>query len=144
MQCTGRRRVPLKHNPFITILIARLKSENVHYTVNSQWTNSSWPHELKGICHDNIIKWKYFPRYWSFVRRIHRSPVNSPHKCQWRGALMFSLNCAWTNGWANHRDASDLRCRRVHYVRTVMVESILATPWRGVSQPDFVKSRKVI
>ena len=30
---------------------------------------------------------------------IHRSPVNSPHKGQWRGALMFSLICAWTNGW---------------------------------------------
>ena len=25
---------------------------------------------------------------------IHRSPVNSPHKGQWRGALMFSLICA--------------------------------------------------
>ena len=24
-------------------------------------------------------------RYWPFVRGIHRSPVNSPHKGQWRG-----------------------------------------------------------
>ena len=32
--------------------------------------------------HDNVIKWKHFPRYWSFVRGIHRSPVNSPHKGQ--------------------------------------------------------------
>ena len=29
--------------------------------------------------HDDVIKWKYFPRYWPFVRGIHRSPVNSPH-----------------------------------------------------------------
>ena len=28
--------------------------------------------------HDDVIKWKYFPRYWPFVRGIHRSPVNSP------------------------------------------------------------------
>ena len=28
---------------------------------------------------------------------IHRSPVNSPHKGQWRGALMFSLICVWRN-----------------------------------------------
>ena len=35
-----------------------------------------------------------FPRYWPFVRGIHRSPVNSPNKGQWRGALMFSLICA--------------------------------------------------
>ena len=39
--------------------------------------------------YDDIIKWKHFPHYWPFVWRIHRSPVNSPHKCQWRGALTF-------------------------------------------------------
>ena len=44
--------------------------------------------------YDDVIKWKQFPRYWPFVRGIHRSPVNSPHKGQWRGALMFSLICA--------------------------------------------------
>ena len=44
--------------------------------------------------HDDVIKWKYFPRYRPFVRGIHRSPVNSPHKGQWRGALVFSLICA--------------------------------------------------
>ena len=41
--------------------------------------------------HGDVIKWKHFPRYWPFVRGIHWSPVNSPHKDQWRGALMFSL-----------------------------------------------------
>ena len=25
--------------------------------------------------HDDVIKWKHFPRYWPFVRGIHRSPV---------------------------------------------------------------------
>ena len=40
--------------------------------------------------HDDVFKWKHFPRYWPFVRGIHRSTVNSPHKGQWRGALMFS------------------------------------------------------
>ena len=44
--------------------------------------------------HDDVIKWKHFPCYWSFVRGIYRSPVNSPHKDQWRGAFMFSLICA--------------------------------------------------
>ena len=44
-----------------------------------------------------------FSRYWSFVRRIHRSPVNSPHKGQWRGALMFTLICTRINGWVNNR-----------------------------------------
>ena len=45
--------------------------------------------------YDDVIKWKHFPRYWRFVRGIHRLPVNSPHKGQWRGTLMFSLICAW-------------------------------------------------
>ena len=43
------------------------------------------------LCLDDVIKWKHIPRYWPFVRGIHRSPVNSPHKCQWRGALMFLI-----------------------------------------------------
>ena len=47
---------------------------------------------------DDVIKWKHFPRYWPFVQEIHRSPVNSPHKGQWCGALMFSLICVWING----------------------------------------------
>ena len=41
--------------------------------------------------HDYVIKWKHFPRYWPFVRRILWWLVNSPHNGQWRGALMFSL-----------------------------------------------------
>ena len=32
--------------------------------------------------HDDVIKWKHFPRYWPFVWGIHRSPVNSPNKGQ--------------------------------------------------------------
>ena len=59
-------------------------------------------------------------RYWSFVRGIHRSPVDSPHKGQWRGASLFSLICAWANSWANNWDVSDLRCDRTHYDVTVM------------------------
>ena len=49
--------------------------------------------------HDDVIKWKHFPRYWPFVRGIYRSPVNSPHKGRWRGAMTFSLICVWTNSW---------------------------------------------
>ena len=51
---------------------------------------------------------------------IHRSPGNSPHKGQWRGALVFSLICDWTNGWVNKRDAGVLRRYRTHYDVTVM------------------------
>ena len=62
-----------------------------------------------------------FPRYWPFVRGIHRFPMNSPHKGQWRGALMFSLICVWINGWVNNREADDLIRHRAHYYVIVML-----------------------
>ena len=74
----------------------------------------------KGTVHDDVIKWKHFPHYWPFVRGIHRWPMNSPHKGQRRGALVFSLICAWINAWANNREAVDLRRHRAHYDVTVM------------------------
>ena len=61
-----------------------------------------------------------FPRYWPFVKGIHRWPVDSLRKGQWRGALMFSLICAWTNDWENHRDASHLIRHLAHYDVSVM------------------------
>ena len=70
--------------------------------------------------HDDVIKWKHFPRNWPFVREIHRSPVNFPHKGQWRGALMFSLMYAWINDWVNNREAGDLRLQHGHYDVIVM------------------------
>ena len=70
--------------------------------------------------HDDVIKWKHFPRYWPFVRGIHRWPVNSRHKGQWCGALMFSLICIWKNSWISNHEAGDLRRYRAHYDVIVM------------------------
>ena len=39
---------------------------------------------------------------------------------QWRGALVFSLICAWINGWINNGEAGDLRLHLAHYDVTVM------------------------
>ena len=77
--------------------------------------------------HDDVIKWKHFPRYWPFVRGIHRSPVNSPHKGQWRRAVMFSLICVLINVWVNNREAGDLRRYRAHYDIIVMIRTVLHT-----------------
>ena len=81
--------------------------------------------------HDDVIKWKHFSCYWPFVRGIHRWPVNSPHKGQRCGALMFSLICAWISDWVNNREAGDLRGHRAHFDVTVMY----ATPFRNHSSP---------
>ena len=77
--------------------------------------------------HDDVIKWKHFPRNWPFVREIHRSPVNFPHKGQWRGALMFSLIYAWINDWVNNREAGDLRRQHGHYDVFVMLLLVFLT-----------------
>ena len=70
--------------------------------------------------HADVIKWKHFPRYWPFLRGIHKSHVNSQHKRQWRGALMFSLICAWMDSWVNKLNVGDLRRHCAHYDVTVM------------------------
>ena len=70
------------------------------------------------------MKWKHFPRFWPFVRGIHRSPVNSPHKGQWRGPLVFSLICAWINGWVINREAGGLKRLCAHYDVTVIWANI--------------------
>ena len=57
-------------------------------------------------------------------------PITSPHKGQWRGALMLSLICPWIYGWVNTREAGELRRYRAHYDVIVMdIESFTITAW---------------
>ena len=86
----------------------------------SLWWKFLYWQDIMLVFHDDVIKWKHFPRYWPFVRGIHQSPVNSLHKGQWRGALMFSLICVWINGWVNNLEAGDLRRYHAHYDVNVM------------------------
>ena len=100
--------------------------------------------------HDDVIKWKHFPRYWPFVRGIHRWPVNSPHKGQWRWVLMFSFTCAWINGWVNNREAGDLRRHQARYdviVMEIWPHCIAVVPHKchGISnrrQVDYLTTMK--
>ena len=95
------------------------------FFLNFALAPSTQLHIFCGICdpspkseieHDDVIKWKHFPHNWPFVRGIHRSPVkNSPHKGQWRRALMFSWICVWKNRWVNNHEADDLKRHRTHY-----------------------------
>ena len=97
---------------YFIMTLARLKQHDI--SIEYEWQ------------YDDVIKWKHFPRYWPFVRGIHRSPVNSPHRDQWRRALMFSLTCARINGWINNREAGDLRRHRAHDDVTVMNENMVS------------------
>ena len=82
-----------------------------------KWRNKT----LQSVLHGDVIKW----RYWS--------PVNSPHKGQWRRALMFSLICAWIDGWVNNGEAGDLRRHHAHYDVIVMLSWILKNASRNVA-----------
>ena len=109
--------------------------------LNLWYSHVSYTRGCNSRPHDDVIKWKHFPRYWPFVRGIHRGPVNSPQKGQWRGALMFSLICAWINRWVNNREVDDLRRHQAHYDIIIMTQDsrhlslvdnvICMTPYRG-------------
>ena len=98
--------------------LSRLTEQRCHLVDNSVHACKL---PQKRWAHDDVIKWKHFPGFWPFMWEIHWSPVNSSHKGQWRGALMFSLICTWINGWANNREVGDLRCYRAHYDVIVMI-----------------------
>ena len=109
-QGTDRIKFCLKFKSFHSrkcIWTCRLQNDGHYVSASLCWRRRRWNEASpvgmrKNIGetreeHDDVIKWKYFPRYWPFVRGTHRWPVNSPRKGQWRKALMFSLICAWTN-----------------------------------------------
>ena len=98
----------------------KLASGKKHGKINTCYDTRQlkhWKQRDKAWCRHQM---EIFSASLTFVRGIHRSPVNSPHKGQWHGALMFSLIGARTNGWANNRDAGDLIRHRAHYNVTVM------------------------
>ena len=81
--------------------------------------------------------WNIFLHYWPFVREIHWSPLKSPHKGQWCGALMLSLICAWINGWINNHDAGDLICHHSHFYATVVLSQLPCVNVKeALFQPD--------
>ena len=96
------------NRPLPELMITQLYSAYIHHQ----------PHWIL----DDVIKWKHFPRNWPFVRGIHQSPVNSPHKGQWRRPLMFSLISVWINDWVNNCEAGYLRRHRAHYDVIVMID----------------------
>ena len=111
----------------VTIVFNRLQALSILYTlINHSW----WRHQLDtfsallAIC----------------ARVIHRSAVNSPHKGQWRGALMFSLICAWINGWVSNRKAGDLKWNRAHNDVSVMYCIWYGYTRHGICFKSFRKS----
>ena len=124
---------------FVNFIFAYCVAGNEWYTreiarqpVPHEWVFTAFNMVRKPMetrLHDDVIQWKHFPRYWPFVWGIHRSPVNSPHKAQWRGPLMFTLICVWINDWVNNREPGHLRRYRAHYDVNLMGQSINTCVW---------------
>ena len=54
------------------------------------------------------------------IFRVTVHLCGSPHKGQWRGALMVYLICTRINGWVNNGEVGGLRRHLAHYDVTVM------------------------
>ena len=63
--------------------------------------------------------------------------VDTSHKGQRRGALIYSLIYAWTNVWANNRNAGALRRHSAHYDVIVMCNRLawFWMDWVECTQP---------
>ena len=115
------------YEPFVIKYSSAQPTHHSHSFILAPWYMCcvSWFSMLTVISthpvYGGVIKWKHFPRHWPFVRGIQRSPLNSPHKGQWRGALMLSLICACIKGCVNNSEAGDLRRHRAHYDVSVVM-----------------------
>ena len=89
------------------------------------------PSLLDEVCEQvSLVWWGGPPRVFQLdnsslfqmLRPVPHSLISLPTQNPWQDtlSLMFSLICVWTNGWANHRDAGDLRLHHTHYDVTVM------------------------
>ena len=114
--CSGQQQRKLQTSTLVTLLSVK----EVHWwlvdsphsgPVMQKMLMSSWE-PWKWVRHDDIMKWKHFPHYWPLCGKF------TGH--WWRGTLMFSLICAWINGWVNKSEAGDLRRPHAHYDVTVM------------------------
>ena len=137
----------LKYIHTITIASPNINSSSSSASYLHQWTGSAavqvmachlfnakpLPEPMLPFCQLDLLKTsvKFESKYktfhsWKWIWKCHLgngrrfSPVNSPHKGQWRGALMFSLICTWINGWVNNHEAGDLRRHHAHYEAIVM------------------------
>ena len=125
-RCRNIRHVPYDMQPFVVICFNVVRNQYTKYSCvfSCLYFHCPFPGGnrqcWKKIDHDDVTIWEHFVRYWSFFRVIYLSPVDSPYKSQWCGALIFSLIWAWTNLWANSRDAGDLRCHSTRCDETIM------------------------
>ena len=100
-------------------------SSNIIYEQN-KWNTNTANQAYPGYC-KHVLCWR--PTEKKALAYLAGGSNNNDNdngngygncKGQWRGTLMFSLICAWINGWVNNQEACDLRRNRAHYDVTVI------------------------
>ena len=87
------------------------------------------PFNCRVDIHDDVIKWKHFPRYWPFVQGIH--PLTKASDAE---LWCFLWSAPRINGWVNNREAGDLRRYRAHYdVILMLYIDYTVLYWRQVN-----------
>ena len=114
---------------FIGFLVYHFGEHNLAFNClqikNRGLRNPPWVQTPSGRTSDYVMTWwrhqmDTFSALLAMCAGNSPAPVTSPHKGQWRGALMFSLICTRINGWVNNGEAGDLRRHHAHCDVTVM------------------------
>ena len=85
--------------------------------------------------HNDVIKWKHFPRYYLYGeftgnRRIPRTKATDVE-------LWCVFILAWINGWVNNGEAGDLRHHRTHYDVTVIRQMTVRYWWFTIRMAHY-------
>ena len=82
------------------------------------------------VTHDDVIKWKHFPCYWSFVRGIHRGqrPVTRNFDIffnQWWGWWFETPSCPL---WRHRNAQASLRHHELYLLAYVGITKCIQVP----------------
>ena len=80
------------------------------YAIRLQYLHTWWRHQMESSC-----------ALLALCAGNSSVTGEIPPQGQWRGALMFSLICAWINDWVSNGEAGDLRRHRARYDVIVMI-----------------------
>ena len=120
----GLRRITehLAHNQSILVqAMAWCRQETSHY-MSQCWQRSLSP------CGITRLQCVIISALLALCAGNSPVPVKSPHKGQWRRALIFSLICAWINDWVNNHEAGDSRRHHGHHDVNVMSKGKITAP----------------
>ena len=76
--------------------------------------------------HDDLMKWKHFLRYWPLCERNPLVTSGFPSHRPVMQSFDVSVDLR-LNGWANNRDAGDLRRHRAHHHVIIMLLNSVIT-----------------